>query len=100
MVELPLLDPSEAPRARRWDALILGSGISALIAATRIGAVGQRAHGPALHVVGQVQQHVEVGRPALTRHDPLHVVAVNECVDGRQGEQVDTEGQGQQVMAK
>jgi hypothetical protein len=42
MVELPLLDPSEAPRARRWDALILGSGISALIAATRIGAVGQR----------------------------------------------------------
>ncbi|MBK7948699.1 MAG: NAD(P)/FAD-dependent oxidoreductase [Deltaproteobacteria bacterium] len=42
MVELPALDPSEAPRARRWDALILGSGISALVAAARIGAAGQR----------------------------------------------------------
>jgi hypothetical protein len=42
MVEIPLLDPSEAPRARRWDALILGSGISAMVAAARIGAVGQR----------------------------------------------------------
>ncbi len=42
MVELPALDPSEAPRARRWDALILGSGLSALVAAARIGAAGQR----------------------------------------------------------
>ncbi|MFK7894329.1 MAG: hypothetical protein AB8G23_00740 [Myxococcota bacterium] len=41
-VEIPVLDPSEAPRARRWDALVLGSGISALIAAARIGAAGQR----------------------------------------------------------
>jgi hypothetical protein len=42
MVELPALDPSEAPRARRWDALILGSGLAALVAAARIGAAGQR----------------------------------------------------------
>jgi len=42
MVDLPALDPSEAPRARRWDALILGSGLSALVAAARIGASGQR----------------------------------------------------------
>lgn len=42
MVELPALDPSEAPRARRWDALILGSGLSSLVAAARIGASGQR----------------------------------------------------------
>lgn len=42
MVELPALDPSEAPRARRWDALILGSGLPALVAAARIGASGQR----------------------------------------------------------
>jgi len=42
MVEIPLLDPSEAPRARRWDALILGSGIPALVAAARIGKAGQR----------------------------------------------------------
>ncbi len=42
MVEIPALDPSEAPRARRWDALILGSGIPALVAAARIGAAGQR----------------------------------------------------------
>ncbi len=42
MVELPALDPSEAPRARRWDALILGSGLAALVAAARIGASGQR----------------------------------------------------------
>ena len=42
MVEIPLLDSSEAPRARRWDALILGSGIPALVAAARIGKTGQR----------------------------------------------------------
>lgn len=42
MLEIPLLDSSEAPRARRWDALILGSGVSALVAAARIGATGQR----------------------------------------------------------
>ena len=42
MVEIPTLDPSEAPRARRWDALVLGSGLSALIAAARISAAGQR----------------------------------------------------------
>ena len=42
MVELPALDPSEAPRARRWDALILGSGLASLVAAARIGASGQR----------------------------------------------------------
>lgn len=42
MVDLPALDPSEAPRARRWDALILGSGLAALVAAARIGAAGSR----------------------------------------------------------
>jgi len=42
MVDIPLLDSSEAPRARRWDALVLGSGISALVAAARIGRAGQR----------------------------------------------------------
>ena len=42
MVEIPTLDPSEAMRARRWDALVLGSGVSALVAAARISAAGQR----------------------------------------------------------
>jgi hypothetical protein len=42
MAEISSLDSSEAPRARRWDALILGSGIPALVAAARIGATGQR----------------------------------------------------------
>ncbi len=42
MVEISTLDSSEAPRARRWDALILGSGVAALIAAARIGSTGQR----------------------------------------------------------
>jgi hypothetical protein len=42
MVEIPMLDSSEAPRARRWDVLILGSGIPALVAAARIGKAGQR----------------------------------------------------------
>ncbi|HIF95295.1 MAG: hypothetical protein ABGX04_18240 [Myxococcales bacterium] len=42
MAEISRLDSSEAPRARRWDALILGSGIPALVAAARIGATGQR----------------------------------------------------------
>lgn len=42
MVEIPALDPSEAPRARRWDALVLGSGLTGLLAAARIGASGQR----------------------------------------------------------
>ncbi len=42
MVEIPLLDSSEAPRARRWDALVIGSGIPALVAAARMGSAGQR----------------------------------------------------------
>ena len=42
MVDIPTLDASEAPRARRWDALVLGSGTSALVAAARISAAGQR----------------------------------------------------------
>ncbi|MBJ21682.1 MAG: NAD(P)/FAD-dependent oxidoreductase [bacterium] len=42
MAEIPILDPSEAPRARRWDALILGSGLSALLAAARISGAGHR----------------------------------------------------------
>lgn len=42
MVDISVLDPTEAPRARRWDALLLGSGIPALIAAARIGSTGQR----------------------------------------------------------
>jgi len=42
VVEIPELDPREAPRARRWDALVLGSGVRALVAAARIGARGLR----------------------------------------------------------
>ncbi len=42
MSEISVLDPSEAPRARRWDALILGSGICAQVAAARIAAGGLR----------------------------------------------------------
>jgi hypothetical protein len=42
MSEIPVLDPSEAPRARRWDALVLGSGLAAMVAAARIGARGAR----------------------------------------------------------
>jgi len=42
MSEIPVLDPREAPRARRWDALILGSGIRAQVAAARIAAGGLR----------------------------------------------------------
>ncbi len=41
-IEIPVLDPSQASRARRWDALVLGSGLAALTAAARIGAAGQR----------------------------------------------------------
>jgi len=41
-MEIPTLDPSEAPRARRWDAVVLGSGLAALVAAARISAAGQR----------------------------------------------------------
>lgn len=42
MVGIPELDPREAPRARRWDALVLGSGVRALVAAARISASGHR----------------------------------------------------------
>ncbi len=42
MAEIAILDPSEAPRARRWDALILGSGLSSLLAAARISSAGHR----------------------------------------------------------
>ncbi len=42
MTEIPVLDASEASRSRRWDALILGSGIRAQVAAARIAASGLR----------------------------------------------------------
>jgi hypothetical protein len=42
MTEIAVLDPTEAPRARRWDALVLGSGIRAQAAAARIAAGGLR----------------------------------------------------------
>ncbi len=42
MVEIPELDSREAPRARRWDAVVLGSGIRAMVAAARISAAGHR----------------------------------------------------------
>jgi hypothetical protein len=42
MTEIPALNPTEAPRARRWDALILGSGLRAQTAAARIAAGGLR----------------------------------------------------------
>jgi hypothetical protein len=42
MAGISELDAREAPRARRWDALILGSGLSALVAAARISAAGLR----------------------------------------------------------
>lgn len=42
MVEIPELDSREAPRARRWDAVILGSGLRAMMAAARISAAGHR----------------------------------------------------------
>jgi len=42
MVEIPELDSREAPRARRWDAVVLGSGMRAMVAAARISAAGHR----------------------------------------------------------
>jgi hypothetical protein len=42
MAGISELDAREAPRARRWDALILGSGLPSLVAAARISAAGLR----------------------------------------------------------
>jgi hypothetical protein len=42
VVEVPELDSREAPRARRWDALVLGSGVRALVAAARLAAASHR----------------------------------------------------------
>ncbi len=42
MRRLAQVTDSARLRARRWDAVILGSGISALVAATRLGSAGQR----------------------------------------------------------
>ena len=39
---LPAVAPGDQTRARRWDAVILGSGISALVCAARLGMAGQR----------------------------------------------------------
>ncbi len=72
MIEIPLLNPREAPRARRWDALILGSGIPALVAAARIGAAGQR-----VLVVEEEARSVPYDVLGGTQcHQPLPVIAV------------------------
>jgi len=41
-VGLPAVAPGDQSRARRWDAVILGSGIPALVCAIRLGMAGQR----------------------------------------------------------
>jgi hypothetical protein len=41
-VSLPVVAPNDGVRSRRWDAVILGSGISALVTAARLGMAGQR----------------------------------------------------------
>jgi len=43
MAGLPPVTHEEHHRARRWDALVLGSGISSLVAAIRLGLAGHRA---------------------------------------------------------
>ncbi len=42
MAGLPALPQAEHHRARRWDAIVLGSGISSLVAAIRLGLAGHR----------------------------------------------------------
>jgi hypothetical protein len=42
MGALPTVESGEAVRARRWDAVVLGSGIHALVAAARLGMAGHR----------------------------------------------------------
>ncbi|MBW2387335.1 MAG: hypothetical protein JRG89_02765 [Deltaproteobacteria bacterium] len=41
-MSLPVVAPNDGVRSRRWDAVILGSGISALVTAARLGMAGQR----------------------------------------------------------
>ena len=41
-MSLPVLDPGDGIRARRWDAVILGSSLCALVTAARLGMAGQR----------------------------------------------------------
>jgi hypothetical protein len=42
MAELRSVDKAERLGARRWDAILLGSGVSSLVAATRLGMAGHR----------------------------------------------------------
>lgn len=42
MSGLPAVTQAEHHRARRWDAIVLGSGIASLVAAARLGLAGQR----------------------------------------------------------
>jgi hypothetical protein len=42
MTSLPAVTGAERLRARRWDALVLGSNLTALVAAARLGAAGHR----------------------------------------------------------
>jgi len=42
MRRLPRVNDTARLRARRWDAIVLGSGVSALVAAARLGSRGQR----------------------------------------------------------
>ena len=42
MSALRTVGPDEGVRARRWDVIVIGSGLSALVAAARLGIAGQR----------------------------------------------------------
>ena len=42
MGALPVVAKTVGPRARRWDVVVVGSGITGLIAAARLGMAGQR----------------------------------------------------------
>ena len=42
MAALPAVGQDEHHRARRWDVLVLGSGVASLVAAARLGIAGYR----------------------------------------------------------
>ncbi|MFP6580178.1 MAG: FAD-binding protein [Myxococcota bacterium] len=42
MGSLPVVSKAVGPRARRWDVIVLGSGIAGLVAAARLGSAGKR----------------------------------------------------------
>ncbi|MCP4038501.1 MAG: hypothetical protein GY733_16290 [bacterium] len=68
-MSLPVVSQGDGVRSRRWDAVILGSGVSALVLASRLGMAGQR-------VLIVEEESTRTGFPGL--REPFYLAGARE----------------------